>query len=114
MLFNSFSFLVFFPVVVILYYIIPKRFQWILLLSASYYFYMCWNPKYIILLSLSTLITYISSLIIAQSRTKYKKKLAVIGCISSNLAILLIFKYLDWTILNLNHFFKLDRQIPEA
>ena len=43
MLFNSFDFLVFFPIVVILYYAIPKKFRYLWLLAASYYFYMCWN-----------------------------------------------------------------------
>lgn len=60
MIFNSFDFLVFFPLVCILYYIIPYKVRYIFLLFASYFFYMCWNPKYAVLLLISTLITYLS------------------------------------------------------
>ncbi len=50
MLFNSISFLIFFPVVILLYFIIPHRFRYIWLLAASYYFYMAWNPVYALLM----------------------------------------------------------------
>ncbi len=62
MLFNSLQFLIFFPIVVLIYYIIPSKYRHIWLLAASYYFYMCWNVKYIILLLLSTIITYLCGL----------------------------------------------------
>ena len=45
MLFNSLSFLVFFPLVVLVYFLWPKRTRWVWLLVASYYFYMCWNAR---------------------------------------------------------------------
>ena len=64
MLFNSIDFLIFFPVVVLIYFIIPDKIKYIWLLAASYYFYMGWNPKYIILLFTSTLITYLSGIFI--------------------------------------------------
>lgn len=64
MLFNSFHFLVFFPIVVCIYFIIPKHIRYFWLLAASYYFYMSWNPKYIVLILFSTIITYLSGLII--------------------------------------------------
>ena len=66
MLFNSFDFLVFFPIVVLLYYIIPKKFRYLWLLAASYYFYMCWNAEYALLLLASTVITYVSGLLLAR------------------------------------------------
>lgn len=55
MLFNSFNFLLFFPIVVLCYYIIPARFRNLWLLLCSYYFYMNWNARYALLLGLSTL-----------------------------------------------------------
>ncbi len=64
MLFNSISFLIFFPVVILLYFIIPHRFRYIWLLAASYYFYMAWNPVYALLMLTSTFITYTSGILI--------------------------------------------------
>ncbi len=58
MLFNSFRFLIFFPCVFLLYYILPFRFRKFMLLAASWYFYMCWKPEFIVLLLLSTLVDY--------------------------------------------------------
>lgn len=58
MLFNSIDFLIFFPVVLILYYAIPSRFRYLWLLAASYYFYMCWNAEYALLILFSTAVTY--------------------------------------------------------
>ena len=62
MLFNSIQFLIFFPIVVALYYLIPKKVRYIWLLLASYYFYMSWNAKYALLLLFSTFVTYLSGL----------------------------------------------------
>lgn len=45
MLFNSYSFFVFFPIVVVVYFLLPKRVSYLWLLTASYYFYMGWNAK---------------------------------------------------------------------
>ena len=64
MIFNSLGFLVFFPIVILLYYIVPKGLQNLWLLFASYFFYMSWNPVYGILLFFITLMTYIAGLII--------------------------------------------------
>lgn len=71
MLFNSWNFLVFFPVVVLMYCIIPKRLKALWLLIASYYFYMCWNPKYIVLILFSTAATYLSGLGIDHVNRRY-------------------------------------------
>lgn len=72
MLFNSLHFLVFFPVVLIIYYIIPDRIKYLWLLVSSYYFYMCWNARYALLILASTFITYISGLMLEKvKRTRY-------------------------------------------
>lgn len=75
MLFNSLAFMLYFPIVIILYFLLPFRFRWIWLLGASYYFYMNWNPKYAILIALSTVITYLSGILIDNSnKIKNEKK----------------------------------------
>ncbi|PCJ97708.1 MAG: membrane-bound O-acyltransferase family protein [Flavobacteriaceae bacterium] len=104
MLFNSFSFLYFFPVVVFLYYIFPKKIRWLWLLVTSYYFYMNWNPKYALLILTSTLITYLSGIYIEKARNKgsnHKKTYVALSFIS-NLAILIGFKYFNFLNENLN------------
>lgn len=55
--FNSINFMIFFPVVLALYFVIPKALRQIWLLAASYYFYMSWNARYALLIAASTLIT---------------------------------------------------------
>lgn len=93
MLFNSLSFLIFFPVVTLVYFLIPQRVKPIFLLAASYYFYACWNVKYLLLLVASTLITYASGLLISGTESKGRRKLWVALSFGSNLAILFVFKY---------------------
>lgn len=74
MLFNSFHFLIFFPVVLLIYFFIPKNTRYIWLLLASYYFYMGWNPQYALLLLFSTIITYVSSLLLYRMKESQGKK----------------------------------------
>ena len=104
MLFNSVEFLLFFPAVCLAYYMIPHRFRYLFLLGASYYFYMCWTPKYILLMFTSTLITYLSGLLISREDAKggpgeavrRRKNLWVALSFSANLAILFFFKYYNF------------------
>ena len=56
-LFNSIDFLLFFPLVTAAYFLLPHRVRWVWLLVSSYYFYMCWNPRYVVLIALSTVVT---------------------------------------------------------
>ena len=99
MLFNSIDFLLFFPIVTILYFLLPHRVRWVWLLAASYYFYMCWNAKYALLIATSTAITYLSGLLI--EKLPRQKKLWVALSFLSNLAILFFFKYFDFFLDNL-------------
>lgn len=71
MLFNSMSYLCFFPLIVLIYFIIPKKVRYLWLLAASYYFYMSWNAKYGLLLFAVTFISYIDGIIIEKDR-KFK------------------------------------------
>lgn len=105
MLFNSYEFLIFFPVVLAVYFFIPKKIRYIWLLAASYYFYMSWNPKYAVLIAISTVITYLSGILIQRAREKNaekRMKWIVAGSFISNLGILAFFKYFDFFLDNLN------------
>lgn len=99
MQFNSPQFLIFFPIVLVLYYVLPIKLRTVWLLVASYYFYMSWNPKYSLLIGASTLITYICGILIEKYRLaglKRRMKYVVTAGIISNLAILALFKYADF------------------
>lgn len=105
MIFNSIDYLLFFPVVVCLYFIMPKRLKNLWLLIVSYYFYMQWNMKYALLLAGSTFITYVGGLLIESLRTR-KKEVPAKACLgitfSLNLFILFFFKYINFAIDNVN------------
>lgn len=108
MLFNSIDFLMFFPIVVLLYFVIPKRMRYVWLLVASYYFYMGWNAEYAILIGVSTLITYLCGLALDKIQEKERKhglawrRLVVALGVGSNLAILMFYKYFDFMLENIN------------
>ena len=106
MLFNSFDFIIFFPIVCLVYFLMPARLKTFWLLAASYYFYMCWNAKYALLLLFSTLATFLSGLVMerikqsgAEDALKTKrKKLTVAVCFIVNIGILFFFKYCNFAL----------------
>ncbi len=109
MLFNSYDFMLFFPIVIGIYFLIPRKLRYVWLLIASYYFYMGWNPKYAILIAISTVITFISGIFIHKANQIENKTLAkrlkqwtVAGSFISNLGILIFFKYFDFLLQNIN------------
>lgn len=102
MVFNSIDFLVFFPIVTVIFFVIPKKARTLWLLIASYYFYMSWNPRYAVLIALSTIITYASGLLIEIFTKDRVKKLVMIASLAGNLAILGIFKYADFALQTLS------------
>lgn len=100
MLFNSVQFLIFFPLVCFIIsfstYVIKRNIvNQILLLAASLYFYMCWNPAYIVLILISVCITYASGLLMENKTAKVKKIILGVSLIS-NLGILFFFKYANF------------------
>lgn len=101
MLFNSLEFLLFFPVIVLLYFSTPFRYRWMLLLAASYYFYACWKIEYTLLLALSTLIDYRVALAMERIEEKEKRKPYLYLSLASNLGLLFVFKYADFANENL-------------
>jgi alginate O-acetyltransferase complex protein AlgI len=96
MLFNSYEFLFFFPIVVAAYFIMKPRYRWILLLLASYYFYMCWNYKYVVLIMFSTIVDYISGIAIHRSSKKGVRRIFLAASLITNLGLLFFFKYFNF------------------
>lgn len=95
MLFNTVEFFVFFPVVTILYFTLPHRYRWGLLLVASCYFYMRFIPAYILILFLTISIDYIAGIAIENSRDG-RRKLFLVSSIVANIGVLAIFKYFNF------------------
>ncbi|MCQ2519754.1 MAG: MBOAT family protein [Lachnospiraceae bacterium] len=101
MLFNSTQFLIFFPIVLLIYYLLPKKVKYIWLLLSSYFFYMCWNVKYSLLLLTSTVVTYLGGILIekikntslSDKKQAISKKAVLIVSLLINLGILFFFKY---------------------
>ena len=106
MLFNSLDFLIFFPLAVLVYLLIPARFRQIWLLLCSWFFYACWNVRYILLLLASTVITYACARWMEKLEEKRRKRLPLILCILLNLAILFTFKYLDFFLSSVGGLFR--------
>lgn len=102
MLFNSLEFLIFFPIVTLVYFLIPHKVRYLWLLGASYYFYMCWNPEYALLMATSTVITYASGFFIDKGKSMLMRKIMVGISFTLNLAILFYFKYFYFTMDNIN------------
>ena len=103
MQFTSINFLMFFLFITTIYFIIPHKVRWVWLLVCSYFFYMILNPKYVLLIATSTIITYLSGLLIENANKIHNekksiqlKKLWVAASVSSNLGILLLFKYYNF------------------
>lgn len=98
MRFNSVHFLIFFPIVVLGYFVVPKKIKNLWLLIASYYFYMSWKPVYALLIFFSTLSTYLRGLAIDKSKSKAGAKAVLAVNIIINIAILFYFKYFNFFI----------------
>ncbi len=124
MLFNSMQFLLFFPAVLLVYYILPEKIRYLWLLAASYFFYMCWNAQYALLLLYTTAVTYCSGLLLARcqgrrgrgAKKKGLRKCIVAGSVFLNLAVLFYFKYINFAAELLAQAFAnfdVDLRIPE-
>lgn len=95
MLFNSFHFLVFFPVVTGLYFLLPHRFRWALLLVASCYFYMVFRPVYILILAFTIGVDYFAGILIERSEGRRRKRW-LMASIFANVGVLAFFKYYNF------------------
>jgi D-alanyl-lipoteichoic acid acyltransferase DltB (MBOAT superfamily) len=95
MLFNSIQFVIFFVVVTKVFFALPHRFRWLLLLLASCYFYMAFVPVYILILFFTIVIDYIAGILLEDSEGK-RKKLYLIMSLIANIGVLAIFKYYNF------------------
>jgi alginate O-acetyltransferase complex protein AlgI len=116
MLFNSLEFLIFLPIVITFYFLISPKYRWALLLVASYYFYMCWDYKYIVLILTSTVIDYFSGIYMFKSSKRMVRKALLYLSLTANLGLLFFFKYFDFFGSNINYFFEqfnIFTQVPQ-
>jgi alginate O-acetyltransferase complex protein AlgI len=114
MLFNSLDFLFFFPVVTILYFVLPYQVRWAWLLLASCTFYMAFKPIYILILGFTIVIDYYAGIYIEKSEGG-KRKCYLILSLIANIGVLAIFKYFNFLNLNLSWLlegFSLKNPIP--
>jgi len=98
MLFNSLDFIGFLIIVIPLYFILPHKLRWVLLLLASYFFYMSWNYSYIVLILFTTSINYFMGILMGRSKTKKARKTYLIIGLVCSLGVLFGFKYLNFVI----------------
>lgn len=101
MLFDSLSFLIFFPSVVLIYFILPHRFKLFFLFLASCIFYISAVPVYLLVIFLSIFIDYFSAIIISKSK-KRKRKIFLCVSLITNIGLLCIFKYFNFFNQNLS------------
>src|SRR6478672_8774545 len=95
MLFNSFEFLLFFPIVTFIYFLLPHKYRWVHLLLASCIFYMYFIPVYIFILFFTIAIDYTAGIMI-ENADRTRKKLFLVISIIANVGVLAIFKYYNF------------------
>ena len=103
MLFNSINFLIFFPIVTLLFFCLPHKHRWSLLLTASCVFYMAFIPAYILILVLTITVDYFAGIFIEKSQGKRKKAYLIVSIIST-CSILFFFKYFNFFSSNVSAF----------
>ena len=96
MLFNSMAFLIFLPIVFLLYWALPHKYRWILILVASYYFNMRWHAKYFVLILFTTFASYLAALLIEKTQNKPQQKIILTATLLICFGILFFFKYFNF------------------
>lgn len=96
MLFNSLDFIFFFLVVYALYLVLPHRLQNYWLLAASYFFYACWDWRFLGLVVGSTLINYVCALGLGRSADPLRRRLYLLAGVVTSLGLLFFFKYFNF------------------
>ena len=96
MLFNSFEFVVFLLVTLVLFALSPKKIRWVALLAASYFFYMSWHWEYIFLIVLSTIVDFFCAKSIYRSDSRRFKRMMLSVSLFTNLSLLFFFKYYEF------------------
>jgi alginate O-acetyltransferase complex protein AlgI len=111
MLFNSIEFLIFFPIVTVLYFLLPHKYRWAHLLLSSCIFYAAFVPKYLIILFLTIVVDYFAGILIESSHGK-KRKWWLLASLVANIGVLVIFKYFNFIAGNINAL--LNISIPDS
>ena len=106
MIFNSVQFLIFFPVVTAIYFILPHRWRWLHLLISSCIFYMAFVPVYILILLFTIIVDYVAGIMIENSQG-HKRKLFLVASLIANIGVLAVFKYYNFLSENINELFAL-------
>lgn len=96
MTFNSWEFLLFYPIVLLLYFTLPKKCRWPMLLVSSYFFYMCYQPELVILIFFTTLISWISAKAIERAERTVIRRLWLSLTLLASLGVLFFYKYFDF------------------
>jgi alginate O-acetyltransferase complex protein AlgI len=105
MLFNSLEFLIFFPLVCLLYFLLPHKYRWLLLLVASCYFYMVYKPIYILIIFFTIIIDYFAGILI-ENASGSKRKLFLLASLIANIGVLAVFKYYGFFHFNIDKIFQ--------
>ncbi len=98
MLFNSIEYLIFFPIIAIIYFVLPLKLRTFWLMCASFTFYAFWNKKYLLLLLACIGVTYLAGLVLDRFRDKKigVKKLVLFAGVAIQLGVLFYFKYFSF------------------
>ncbi|MEG1015353.1 MAG: MBOAT family O-acyltransferase [Bacilli bacterium] len=109
MLFSSISFLfIFLPTVILVYFLVPKKFKNITLLIFSLFFYFWGEGIYVLLLIFSCIVNYLVALLIEKNKLNKKKKVFFIISLIFNIGLLIYFKYTNFFIENINSIFSFN------
>ncbi|MBQ2793192.1 MAG: MBOAT family protein [Clostridia bacterium] len=96
MTFNSWEFLIFYPIVALLYFVLPKKLKWPMLLIASYYFYAFYQAELLFLIVGTTFVSWISSIIIERTEKRGVKRLMLTLTLVVCLGVLFLYKYFNF------------------
>lgn len=98
MLFDSLPFILFLPIILVMFWAIPHKYRWMLLLVASYFFYGSWRAEFLILIVYSTCVDYLAAIQIDKAKDLLKKRIWLSLSLLSNFGVLFIFKYFNFFI----------------
>ena len=107
MLFNSVEFLIFFVLTTVLFFLLPQKTRWILLLLASCVFYMFFKAIYILILAFTIVIDFYAGLKIDSASNQRTRKKYLILSLIANIGILAVFKYFNFINDNITGLFNL-------
>lgn len=115
MLFNSIDFICYLVITIGMFFSAPLKFRWLILLGCSYFFYGYWNVKYLLLILITTLTTYLLAILITETRHISKRKKILLSVCIINFGFLAVFKYANFFSSSINsviNLFQIDYQLP--